>query len=102
MILSVFIVLGVLATIIFVAGYTRGVRLTLLNRYISEQTTTDNAAIETEKPVGLAILLAVIASGVMIALAGAHHLFLYLGPLLVIVTAIGNGYAFFYESCKET
>jgi hypothetical protein len=46
--------------------------------------------------VGVAAV-SVVASGVVIALAGVNPMFIYLGPLLAICTAAGIGAAFIVE-----
>ncbi len=93
----VFGILALAATAVFIAGYWRGVRLAVAHTASQTEPSTNPQA-DTERPVGWIILAAVVGAGVVIALAGAHHLFLYLGPLLAIVSAAANGIAFFLES----
>ncbi|MGA0533704.1 hypothetical protein [Hansschlegelia sp. KR7-227] len=90
----VFVLLGALATALFVAGYVRGARIALASY--------DDATVEVDdsgdiKTYWWPIALAVVAATAIVALAGVHPLFIYAGPLLAIVTAAANGAAFFLD-----
>ncbi|MCJ7873537.1 hypothetical protein Q4577_03220 [Marinovum sp. 2_MG-2023] len=90
-----FIVCGIVATVLFVAGYTRGVRGALK--------TFDDDTIDTETSGDLNAKwwmfgIAVVAASVVIALIGVAPVFIYLGPLLAIGSAAANGVAFFLDT----
>ncbi|MDY0873014.1 hypothetical protein [Dongia rigui] len=88
----VILVSGLAATLLFLAGFSRGV-----NRAIAAR----NDPSSTEAPdeaghLGTAIF-AVIASAVVIALVGVVPSAIYIGPFLAIFTAAAVGVAFFVE-----
>ncbi|MBD3624019.1 MAG: hypothetical protein HUJ24_01300 [Rhodobacteraceae bacterium] len=92
--LMFFLLCGVVATVLFVAGYAKGVRGALR--------TYDDAGIDTDTTGDLDAKwwmfgLAVLAASTVIFLVGVHPVFIYLGPLLAIVTAAANGVAFFLD-----
>jgi len=88
-------ILGLLATILFVAGYFRGTTSALTDR----QQTHGQTPIEGENKARYAIpvVFAVATSAVVIALVGVNATFVYLGPLLAIATNAMIGFAFFYD-----
>lgn len=93
----VILVLGILATGLFAAGFVRGVQNALNGfRKASEEhfLVTDNAH-------WLAVGLSVLGAAVVIAAVGFSPAFVYAGPLLVLVSAAGTGLAFFIED-RET
>jgi hypothetical protein len=87
------VVLGLIATAVFVVGFAKGVRDTIIDhrRGAPELDPTD------DQPYGASALFAVIASAAVIALAGFSPAFIYAGPLLAIVTAVGVGVAFLVD-----
>ncbi|RJF89806.1 hypothetical protein D3874_24930 [Oleomonas cavernae] len=89
----VIIALGSAATLLFVLGYIRGTR-NALNSFRQPE------GKELEVPQyghWGAMAFATIASAVVIAAVGLTPLFIYAGPILVILSAAGTGYAFFLE-----
>jgi|KBSMisStandDraft_5_1062788.scaffolds.fasta_scaffold1782233_1 hypothetical protein len=90
------IVLGLAATALFVAGFGRGLR-NAIAEYRS------NAFEPSDVPdfnyAGVAAI-SVVASAVIIALAGVNPVFIYLGPLLAVGTAAGVGIAFLVEKAN--
>ena len=89
----VILVLGILATVLFAAGFVRGVQNALNGfRKGSEERflVTDNAH-------WFAVGLSVLGAAVVIAAVGFIPAFIYAGPLLVLVSAAGTGLAFFIE-----
>lgn len=85
---------SVIATIVFAAGFWRGVR-NAINDY-GRGTDEDREAVPQDGHWG-AIGFAVLASIVSIVGIGFTPAFVYVGPFLVIVTTIGVGVAFFIE-----
>lgn len=83
------------ATIIFVAGYFRGV-----TGAVADHRAEDKAPIPEEKDsnYGVAILAAVVVASTIIGLVGVVPEMIYAGPLLAIVTATMNGVAFFADA----
>jgi hypothetical protein len=89
----VIIVLGALATALFIVGYVRGMQ-NALNGFRQAD------SVEPEVPQyghWGAMGFATVASAVVIAVVGLTPLFVYAGPLLVIISAAATGYAFFLE-----
>lgn len=89
----VIIVLGILSTILFSAGFVRGVQNALNGfRKGSEEQflVTDNAH-------WVAVGMSVIGAAFVIAAIGFIPAFVYAGPLLVLVSAAGTGLCFFIE-----
>lgn len=92
--LMFFLLCGLVATVLFVAGYAKGVRGALR--------THADTGIETDTSGDLDAKwwmfgLAVLAASTVIFLVGVHPVFIYLGPLLAIITAAANGIAFFLD-----
>ncbi len=87
------IILGIGAALLFLTGFGRGLRNAIIEY-------RNNALEPSDVPdfnyVGVAAI-SVIASGVVIALAGVNPMFIYAGPLLAVCTATGIGIAFFVE-----
>ena len=94
MMLIVTIVLGALATVLFVAGYARGTANAIRNH---RSTIQPGAAAENEKTYWWPMAFAVLAAAALIGSLGISSAFFYLPPLLVICTAAVNGYAFFLD-----
>jgi hypothetical protein len=88
-----YILAGIAATVLFVTGYIVGIKQSLLDSASDKKTTDDFE----DSNYTISISLAVIASASLIGLAGVNPIFIYLGPLLSIVTASMVGVAFFYE-----
>jgi hypothetical protein len=83
----VILVVGILATVLFAAGFVRGVQNALNGfRKGSEEQflVTDNAH-------WVAVGLSVLGAAVVIAAVGFIPAFVYAGPLLVLVSAAGPG-----------
>jgi len=94
MLFILFLALGALATILFVAGYVRGTRAALAS-YADDTVEVDDSG--DVKTYWWSIALAVLGAALAIGLAGVHPLFIYAGPLMVLVTAAGIGLAFFLD-----
>jgi hypothetical protein len=88
-------ILGLLATVLFVAGYFRGASSALTDRQQSHSQTTIEGENKTRYVVP--VVFAVATSAVVIALVGVDPIFVYLGPLLAIATSAMIGIAFFYD-----
>jgi len=87
------IILGIGATAIFMIGFAKGLRDAIVE-YRSGAVESREA---DDQPYGWSAAFAVIASALVIALAGVSPIWIYAGPLLAIVTGIGCGIAFFLE-----
>jgi len=89
----IIVVLGIMATLLFSAGFVRGVR-TALNDFRKgaqqEFRVSDNAH-------WFAVSFSVIGAAFVIAAIGFIPAFVYAGPLLVLVSAAGTGLCFFLE-----
>lgn len=92
--MTLVLVLGAAATILFVAGYVRGVREAIATHADPELEVDDTGDVNA---FWWQIALAVLAAALVIGLAGVSPMFIYLGPLLVIGTAAMNGLAFFVD-----
>ena len=90
--LMFFLLLGVVATILFAAGYSVG-----LKQAFDDAQEEDEITDYKDSAYTVAIAIAVLASAVIIGLVGVNPIFIYAGPLLAIVTTFMVGYAFFYE-----
>jgi hypothetical protein len=88
-------ILGLLATVLFVAGYFRGASSALTDRQQSHSQTTIEG--ENKARYVVPVVFAVATSAVVIALVGVDPIFVYLGPLLAIATSAMIGIAFFYD-----
>ncbi len=89
-ILAIIVILGLLGAAIFLTGFVKGVR-----EAIREYRHPEPDAEWTDGGhYGAGALFAVVASAVVIALAGVSPVWIYAGPLLAIVTATGVGIAF--------
>lgn len=90
-----FLLMGLIATVVFALGYYRGVT----GAVTDHRNSGESAPIPEEENsnYGLAIVCAVIASAVIIASVGFVPEMMYAGPLLAIVTATMNGVAFFKD-----
>jgi hypothetical protein len=88
----IIIALGAAATLLFLAGFLRGVRQAIAGRDAPAATTP----VEDSGHLGSAIF-AVIASAAIIAAIGFFPSAIYLGPLLAIGTAAAVGIAFYLD-----
>ena len=89
----VIIIFGIIATAIFVLGFARGLR-DAIRDYRNKAADADDS---DDGRYGQSAIFAVVASAVVIALVGFNPVFVYVGPLLAIVTALGVGVAFFLD-----
>lgn len=90
----VFLILAIVATVLFVAGYVRGTRSALATYAEDSVETDDRGDVEAYWwQIGLAVL----ASTVVIVLVGFSPIFIYLGPLLALFTAGMIGIAFMVD-----
>lgn len=95
----VFLILGAVATLIFIAGYIRGARTALANHDDPKIEIDDTGDVETY---WWPIVLAVLAAATLIGLVGVSPFFIYVAPLFAIGTAAVNGLAFFLEKDPRT
>lgn len=86
------ILLGIAATLLFLAGFVRGLNQAIVTR-------DDPTATEEQDNSGhlWTAIFAVIASAVVITAVGITPLAIYAGPLLCIFTAAAVGLAFFVD-----
>ena len=89
---TILLLLGILATAVFVAGFLRGLRQAIDGRL---QVARQAAVSENEN--WPSVVVAVVVSAVVIAAIGFIPAAVYAGPLLVIVTAAATGVAFFLD-----
>jgi hypothetical protein len=88
-------IFGLLATILFVAGYFRGTAGALSGReQTHSQTPTEG---DNKARYAIPVVFAVATSAIVIALVGVNAIFVYLGPLLAVATNAIIGFAFFYD-----
>jgi hypothetical protein len=87
------IVLGLIATAIFAAGFYRGLRQSIAGRDVKG---SDDAGYDASDR-WPSVILAVIASAAIISLVGFYPSAIYFGPFLVVLTAAANGVAFFLD-----
>ncbi|WAC27863.1 hypothetical protein [Ancylobacter sp. SL191] len=90
---TLIVVLGIVATLLFLAGFSRGVRNAVLEYRRGKPEPTE---VPDYNYVGVAAVSVVLSAG-FIALAGVAPMWIYAGPLLVLGTAAGIGIAFFVE-----
>lgn len=88
---------GLFGAAVFLSGFVVAVRETIRERRDPEP---EREWVD-EGRYGWSALFAVVASAVVIALAGVSPLWIYAGPLLAIVTATGVGIAFFVGRDKR-
>jgi len=81
---------GLLGAAIFISGFVKGVREAIRQH----GDLTPEADWSDDGRYGSSAFFAVLASAVVIALVGFSPVFIYVGPLLAIVTATGVGLAF--------
>lgn len=81
---------GILGAAIFLTGFIKGVREAIVE-YRNPQPESDWT---DEGYYGASAFFAVLASAIVIALVGVAPAWIYAGPLLAIITAIGVGTAF--------
>jgi hypothetical protein len=94
----VIIILGAAATLLFVAGFFRG----LANAIALHRSSSGPEPEVSEKQHWPSVIFAILASAIVIAAVGFTPLAIYAGPFLVIVTAAGVGLAFFLEEKATT
>ncbi len=82
---------GLLGAAVFLSGFIVAVRETIRERRDPEP---EREWVDKGR-YGWSAFFAVVASALVIALAGVSPLWIYAGPLLAIVTATGVGVAFF-------
>jgi hypothetical protein len=87
------IVLGLIATAIFVAGFYRGLRQSIAGR----DSASSNEANYDSSDRWPSVIFAVVASAAIITLVGFYPAAIYFGPFLVVLTAAANGVAFFLD-----
>lgn len=96
---SVFLLFGIIATVLFFAGYVRGTR-TAIATYNDPKIEVDDSG--DVQAYWWQIAVAVLAAATIIGMVGVSPAFIYVGPALAIVTAAMNGIAFFIEDQPET
>lgn len=92
-----FILFGVFATVLFISGYVIGIRQSFADSASDEEVDEYEDSNYT-----ISIFCAVLASALIIFLAGVNPIFIYAGPFLAVVTAAMVGYAFFFERNMRT
>lgn len=90
---TLIVVLGLCAAALFLAGFIRGLRNAILEYREGKPEPTD---VPDYNYAGMAAI-SVVASAIVIALAGFSPAFIYIGPLLALCTAAGIGTAFLVE-----
>jgi hypothetical protein len=95
---TAFLIFGILATLLFAAGYARGARIALRS-YADDRIEVDDSG--DIKHFWVSAAFAVVAATLVIALAGIVPAFIYVGPALCILTAAANGLAFFLEDAPS-
>jgi len=90
---SLILVLGLCAAALFLTGFARGLRNAILEYRQGKPEPTE---VPDYNYAGMAAI-SVIASAVVIALAGFGPGWIYAGPLLALCTAAGIGTAFLVE-----
>jgi hypothetical protein len=91
----VIIALGAVGALIFLVGIAKGAVGALRSGHDTDA--DSEAGVVDSGHYGFTAAFAVVASAVVIALAGVAPGLIYLGPLLAIVTAAGVGTAFLVE-----
>jgi hypothetical protein len=89
---TIILLTGLAATLLFVAGFWRGVRQAIAGR----NEPSSNEAPGEAGHLGTAVF-AVLASAAIIASIGAFPAAIYIGPFLAIFTAAAVGIAFFID-----
>ncbi|WP_114836255.1 hypothetical protein U0027_24280 (plasmid) [Agrobacterium tumefaciens] len=87
---------GGIATLLFFFGLARGAVAAVRD---ADKTSDENETVE-DGGYTLTAVAEVAASSTTIALVGINPVFIYLGPLLAIVSAAGIGIAFLVEDPK--
>jgi len=93
---TVILTLSILGTVLFAAGFIRGVR-----NAISAFRLPDDDSQVTDLAHWPSVIFAVIASAVAIAAVGFSPIFVYAGPILVIISGAATGLAFFLEEAPQ-
>lgn len=89
---TILLLLGILATAVFAAGFLRG-----LAQAIDSRSRPDRRVPVSEDEHWPSVLFAIVVSALVIASVGFIPAAVYAGPLLVIVTAAATGIAFFLD-----
>jgi hypothetical protein len=89
-----FLIIGAIATVVFVSGYIKGTRIALASYNDDTVETDDTGDIQTYWG---PILTAVLCAVAIVGLAGVHPAFIYAGPACAVGTAFGIGLAFFVD-----
>lgn len=92
--------LGAIGALIFLIGISKGVIQAL--RSGNDADADSEAGVVESGRYGWTSAFAVVASAIVIALAGVAPGLIYLGPLLAIGTAIGVGSAFLVEDRRRS
>ena len=88
LLMTVFLIAGLIATLIFIAGYIRGARIAL------KTYDDDRIEIDTSGDVNTfwwKIGIGVVAATLIIMMVGVVPGFVYVGPMMAIFTAAANG-----------
>ena len=90
---TLIVILGLCAAAVFLAGFARGLR----NAVLEYRQGKPEPTVVPEYNYAAMTAISVVASAVIIALAGYSPGFIYAGPMLALCTAVGIGTAFFVE-----
>lgn len=93
--MTIALLLGAAATLVFVLGYVKGTTNAIRNHQSGTQPAA--AVADAGESSTWKIAFAVLAAAALIGLIGVSPSFFYLPPLLVIGTAAVNGFAFFFD-----
>lgn len=88
----IIIIAGLAATLLFLAGFIRGLR-----NAIADRDREFSAPVPAERGHVSTAIVAVIGSAAIITAIGFSAAAIYIGPLLCLVTAAAVGLAFFIE-----
>jgi hypothetical protein len=94
-----FLIIGAVATVTFVSGYFKGTKIALASYNDDTVEVDDSGDIQTYWG---PILTAVLCAIGIVALAGVHPAFIYIGPACAVGTAFGIGLAFFVDRDSNT
>lgn len=90
------VIFGLIAAGVFLTGLVRGTKSAF-----SEIADEENAQPEGQGHYASTAFVAVVLSAISIAAAGIAPIFIYLGPILAIGTALGVGLAFLTEERRS-
>ena len=91
---TIILILGVFITILYVAGVIRGLR-NAFNGF--RKNGQDGQYLVTDNAHWTAVILSIVGAAAVISAIGFAPAFVYAGPFLALVTAMGVGVAFFIE-----